>query len=272
MFPPAMSEFKYACPVCGQHIKCDSSQTGTQMECPTCFQKITVPQAPASDDQKLIITGTIAGERPAPTIPEANPYAAPPPKGFSGKAIIFVIVICIVTAVAFVYHGTIFKSAKSPEKPKSSSKPALVAPPANDTNWTLDLGTVIIPDSRAVGRIAGRNFICARAIFQNGYLVLEDRDLTFSIHFGGARIETLAGKSLNITTNATTAARVNLRWKEGDQFMREKLTNDYALRLEFGALTKNHIAGKIYLCTSDPEKSYVAGAFHAEIRKSRPKK
>ncbi len=41
-----MSEFKYACPVCGQHIKCDSSQSGTQMECPTCFQKIVVPQAP----------------------------------------------------------------------------------------------------------------------------------------------------------------------------------------------------------------------------------
>ena len=43
----AMSEFKYACPVCGQHIKCDSSQAGSQMECPTCFQKITVPQAPS---------------------------------------------------------------------------------------------------------------------------------------------------------------------------------------------------------------------------------
>ncbi len=66
----AMSEFKYACPVCGQHIKCDSSQAGSVMECPTCFQKITVPQAPASADQKFIITGTKVGERPVPTIPE----------------------------------------------------------------------------------------------------------------------------------------------------------------------------------------------------------
>ena len=61
-----MSEFKYACPVCGQHIKCDSSQSGTQMECPTCFQKIIVPQAP-TDEQKLILTGTkVGGERPLP--------------------------------------------------------------------------------------------------------------------------------------------------------------------------------------------------------------
>ena len=53
-----MSEFKFACPVCGQHMKCDSSQGGSVMDCPTCFQKITAPQAPASDDQKFILTGT----------------------------------------------------------------------------------------------------------------------------------------------------------------------------------------------------------------------
>ena len=35
------------------------------MECPTCFQKITVPQAPASADPKLIIAGTKVGERAA---------------------------------------------------------------------------------------------------------------------------------------------------------------------------------------------------------------
>jgi DNA-directed RNA polymerase subunit RPC12/RpoP len=52
-FPAAMSEFKYACPVCGQHMKCDSSQSGTVMECPTCFQKITAPQAPATDDAEI---------------------------------------------------------------------------------------------------------------------------------------------------------------------------------------------------------------------------
>ncbi len=63
-----MSEFKYACPVCGQHMMCDSSQAGTVMECPTCFQKITAPHAPASEDQKLILTGTKVGERPVPKV------------------------------------------------------------------------------------------------------------------------------------------------------------------------------------------------------------
>jgi regulation of enolase protein 1 (concanavalin A-like superfamily)/DNA-directed RNA polymerase subunit RPC12/RpoP len=67
-----MSEFKYACPVCGQHIKCDSSQAGTVLECPTCFQKITVPQAPSTDEQKFILTGTKVGARPVPKILEGG--------------------------------------------------------------------------------------------------------------------------------------------------------------------------------------------------------
>src|SRR5882724_13311878 len=105
-----MSEFKYACPVCGQHISCDSSQAGAQMECPTCFQKITVPQAPSSEGQKFIITGTKKGERPAPTNPEANPYASPQAKVFPGALVVVIILLFIGAAVAFVYRGTIFKS------------------------------------------------------------------------------------------------------------------------------------------------------------------
>jgi DNA-directed RNA polymerase subunit RPC12/RpoP len=62
-FGHSMSEFKYACPVCGQHMMCDSSQSGSVMECPTCFQKITVPQAPSSDEQKFILTGSKVSEK-----------------------------------------------------------------------------------------------------------------------------------------------------------------------------------------------------------------
>jgi len=57
----AMSEFKYACPVCGQHIKCDTTQAGTTMECPTCFQKIIVPQAPPRTTRNLFCTARKSG-------------------------------------------------------------------------------------------------------------------------------------------------------------------------------------------------------------------
>ena len=106
-----MSEFKYACPVCGQHIKCDSSQTGTVMECPTCFQKITVPQAPATADSKLIITGTKVGERPIPTASGDSGVATAPEKHFPLAAFVVIVLLCAVVAAAFVFKGKIFKSA-----------------------------------------------------------------------------------------------------------------------------------------------------------------
>ena len=108
-----MSEFKYACPVCGQHMKCDSSQGGTVMECPTCFQKITAPHAPESDDPKFIITGTKIGERPIPAaVADAGmPIAPEPAKKFPVGVIVFVVVVCAAIAVALCCLGEIFKSS-----------------------------------------------------------------------------------------------------------------------------------------------------------------
>ena len=280
-FPAIMSEFKYACPVCGQHIKCDSSQSGSQMVCPTCFQKIIVPQAP-TEEQKFILTGTKVGEdRPVPKTPEPYPYSSPPPaKNFSGVAVVVIILLFIMAAVGFVYHGTIFKKpalqaltppADQTTPPQKKQAPMPAAPPSNDANWMLNLKDVTIPDSLAAGRLEGQDFICQRAVFSNGNLNLHDGDLSFAINFGGAAPEALAGKTIHVSTNATTAARISLHWKDGDQAMRESFTNDYAMLLNFDSIHDNRITGEIYLCTSDKQKSYVAGTFQAEIRKGKPK-
>ena len=281
-----MSEFKYACPVCGQHIKCDSSQSGTVMECPTCFQKITAPQAPKTDDPKFIITGTKVGERPIPAA-VADSGAAPTPipeKSFPGPAIIFIVLFCVAAVGLFAFHGKIFKStggqgapgtspSQKPVKPPPPPKPVVVAPPANDTNWMLDLAAVTIPDSTAAGRVHGRDFICDRAILQGGTLTLRGAtDLGATINFGGVLPEALAGQSINVATNAEKAARVILRWKEDNLSLRENFTNGYALRIEFGLLDNNHLPGKVYLCMPDAEKSYLLGTFTVEVRKPKPKK
>jgi len=275
-----MSEFKYACPVCGQHIRCDSSQAGTQMECPTCFQKIIVPQAPEGE-QTFIIAGTkVAGERPMHKVPDAAP-TLPRTHGFPGAIIVVIILVCIIAAVGFVYHGTIFKKlapqpvaqnnpATQPAPTKKPAPPLLVAPPANDTNWLLNLKGVPIPHSTAAGRINGQDFICQRATLTGGFLSLRDGDFAFNIGFGNASAALLAGKTINVGTNATSAAHIILRWKDGDQTMHESFTNDYAMMLNFGVVTNNRIDGKIYLCTDDDQKSYVAGTFRADIQKRRP--
>jgi len=293
-----MSEFKYACPVCGQHIKCDSSQAGSVMECPTCFQKITVPQAPASKDQKLIITGTKIGERPVPTIPENRLVTAPEKHSPMAAVVALLVLACAAGAAVFVFRGQIFKSsvpvtpsnrvasgsdeesttpATNQPRPRPAPPAPLVAPPANDTNWMLNLEAAAIPNSTAAGRIHGRDFIAERAILQNGTLTLRAGrggtvEFGVMINFGGALPEALAGQSLNITTNADKAAGVMLRWKDDDQQSKVAISNGYALLLNFGQLSGNHLSGKIYLCAPDETKSYIAGTFNADIRRPKPKK
>ncbi len=281
MFSPAMSEFKYACPVCGQHIKCDSSQAGTVMECPTCFQKITVPQAPADDDQKLILTGTKVADKALPNYGLETP-ATPKPAGTSGVAIVLLILFFMGTAAAAIYWATIIhprhRGHPLPGDGTNSpapAQPALVAPVANDTNWTLSLGTNTIPDSTVAGRIHGRDFIVERAVFQNGSLNLRygtrgPTEFGVNIDFQGAHPEELAGKHLNITTNAPKAAPVTLRWKENGEVQKASFDKGYALRIEFGPPVNDRFPGKIYLCTPDAEKSYALGYFIADIRHPRP--
>ncbi len=43
-----MSDFKFGCPVCGQHIKADLAATGRQVNCPSCDARLLIP-APASN-------------------------------------------------------------------------------------------------------------------------------------------------------------------------------------------------------------------------------
>ena len=290
-----MSEFTYACPVCGQHIKCDMSQSGSKMECPTCFQTILAPDVSPMHDPKFVIMGTKVGERPIPTAvtTSGTPTTPTPAKKSPVAAVVLVVFIFAAGAAVFMFRGKIFKSdggqtsrtapeaapAKNhpPQKTQTPAPPSVVALPADDTNWMLNLGAVTMPDSTAAGRVHGQNFNCDRAVLQGGMLTLRvgargAPDFGMVINFSGVPAEALAGQTINVATNADKAAGVTLRWKEGDLSLRENFTNNYAMRLEFGQIADNRMPGKIYLCLPDGQKSYVAGTFNAEIRKPRPPK
>ncbi|MDE3065953.1 MAG: hypothetical protein KGJ60_00235 [Verrucomicrobiota bacterium] len=256
-----MSEFKFACPVCGQHIRCDSSQSGSAMGCPTCFQKIIAPNAPATDASKYILTGTKAGERPSLKMAGQGPAPGPVSRGVPGAVVVVVLLLGIAAAVAFVYHGTLFKPA-----------------PAGDVKWTLNLGAMTIPDAPAAGRIHGTDFTCRRAVLEGGGLTLRQGghgvpDLSVTIYLHAKRSAVLAGQNIRIAANFADAPPVRLRCKEiPPQMKTETFEGGYALRLEFGALAGKRLPGRIYLSTPDPMKSYVAGTFNAEIRQPKPKR
>jgi DNA-directed RNA polymerase subunit RPC12/RpoP len=434
-----MSEFKFVCPACGQHIKCESWRRNSMMECPMCFQRVIVPQAPAGDDVELIIKGSKATKRlvtkPAPNL-GMPPAPRPPAKDSPVAGIAFVILLCAVIAAAFVFGGKIFKSTggpisqtpSAPVGPKSpqlaiciragsfapftdsegnvwlpdqgfadgnmadhspenlqisnTKDPALycserysmtsfsypvpngkytvklhfaenykgitgpgqrvfsfnveghefedfdiwvkaggpnrayietvsvevtdgeldisftsnvqnpeingieiipetaglsvVTPPANDTNWTLNLDAAAIPDSASAGYVHGKVFIPEQAVLDAGTLTLRTAnggppDEGVSIHLHAIRSEDFAGRAVNVKTNSINVPWIDLRWNDGrGQPMKQTVKGGYALRIEFGRLAGNQLPGKIYLCTPDEMKSYVLGTFNAEIRKPKP--
>ena len=279
MFPAvAMSEFKYACPVCGQHMMCDASQGGSVMDCPTCFQKIVAPQAPAPDS-KFVLTGSKFVEKKINVQGLGAPAAVEPPKKFPAALVIALILGFMGATAAVIYWATIIHPRRVAGPPaatnvvsvsKTTEKPAPVAPPANDANWTLTLGTNAIADAPVAGRVHAQDFIVERATFQNGALTLrggtaKQFEFGCAVNFGGAQAESLAGQTLNVMPDAEKAAKITLRWKDASgTVQKENYDSGYAMRLEFGALANNRLPGKIYLCAPDAEKSYLLGTFSAD--------
>src|ERR1051326_243213 len=110
-----MSEFKFACPVCGQHITADSGNSGGQIECPTCFQKIVVPQAPANPDPKFILSAAQVG-KPRPVGAANGEQLGSDHNADKRKSLIatvaLVILICVVGGAAYAFRGKIFRSSR----------------------------------------------------------------------------------------------------------------------------------------------------------------
>lgn len=93
-----MSDLKFNCPSCGQHVQCDIDHAGENIPCPSCAQLIRVPtwgsvvntkppatENPFADESKVSYTTTKEVEQPksneAPTLEEniAGKTTAGPP-------------------------------------------------------------------------------------------------------------------------------------------------------------------------------------------------
>jgi hypothetical protein len=286
----SMSEFKFACPVCGQHITADSTTSGTPLECPTCFRKIVVPQAPASDASKFILSAAQVS-KPRPTPAEAAGPAAPPPPKSSLLPLVAALVgvLCVAGAAAWFWRGKIFPKPAPPSPPAKEHARRTNAPPPpppplvmypvpTNLAWTLDLTNAAIPDGVAVGSLHGRGFRCERAWVQGGLLSLRQGkgrtpDLAVYIHLFAQQGEELSGKTIEIAPDrAPPVPRVEVRWREEGQDKAQKTSynRSYALKLVFGTVANSRLPGRLYLCLPDDEKGFVAGTFDAEIRKPPP--
>lgn len=282
-----MSEFKFACPVCGQHITCASGSSGSSMACPTCFRQLVVPQATAPGAPGLVLTASEVQSRTIPLPGNGGAETSPvvPLNRFPWAALALGLVVCLLAAGAFVFRGKIFHPHRTAERVRTNSTTsapelfvAVRAPVETATNWTLNLAGARIPEAPAAGQVNGRLFGLQRATIKGGALDLRQGpkwppDVGLSVNLFAKEAEDLAGKTVIIEATRTNAPRVVLRWKnEQGQPVTQDFHEGYALRVEFGSLAGKWLPGKIYVAVPDEGKSYAAGTFDAEIRKSSPPK
>ncbi len=273
----AMSEFKFACPVCGQHITTDSGSSGKPIECPTCFRKIVVPQAPASEETKLILSAAeAAGPRPAPSGlgEESGRRPRAPVLQAMARAGLLLVLLGSAGVILWVVLDKTLLADTASRRPPISGVPRINYPVPPDIKWTLALTKAVFPETVAAGRLNGAGFKCEQATLQGGKLTLRQGGhsgapvMGVTIHLFARRSEELSGKTIEITPDRLPPLpRLSLRW-EGDRQQRgkEDISSGYALKLAFRQAAKGRLAGSIYLCLPDPSKSFVAGKFDAEIR------
>lgn len=72
-----MSEFKFACPHCEQHFKCDELMSGREIQCPACNVLIHIPHVPG----RTAHYQPEAGKTWATFVPSGEPQS---PKNFAG--------------------------------------------------------------------------------------------------------------------------------------------------------------------------------------------
>lgn len=268
-----MKEFKFACPFCGQHITAAPGTSGAKIDCPTCFQKLTIPEF--TGDTKLVITAAKAsGPRP---LPDYSDKPAIKRERSRSSLIVVAFILCAAVASAYVFRHQLTSVFRSHQRTNEQSVATNVVHsadrPAILSAWTTNASEIQIPDAPASGMLRGKPFASSRSTLQGGNLTLRQGkgsppELAITVAFPAKHGEDLAGKSVFVSaTQPPPVPRVALRWKnEEGKGETKSFKQGYLLKLSFGQVQGTRMPGKIYLSLPDNDLSFVAGNFDAEIR------
>jgi DNA-directed RNA polymerase subunit RPC12/RpoP len=75
-----MSEFKFNCPRCDQHLKCDEAFSGREIQCPTCNHLIRIPAIPGKTANYVAESGQTWNTFIQPGVPHRPPPGPAKPK------------------------------------------------------------------------------------------------------------------------------------------------------------------------------------------------
>ena len=268
-----MIEFKFACPVCGQHVSATAADSGRQMECPTCFQKMEVPTAP-SGPSNLILRATPIPDRARPNSLLSNPlpgHSGPKhPSGFRKWRILLWALAISATCTLGVPLIRWSERWLSQTKPTESS---VSAPATNGFPWSLGVTNAITLEQPVSGNLHRIPFTPEKVVLQGGVLTFRQGqspipDLALVLVLHAFRGEDLAGKTVVISSDRPAAPSIAVRWQaEKGKPATERYHNGYALKISFGQPAGGRMPGNIWLCLPDPDCGFLAGAFDAEIRR-----
>jgi len=163
----------------------------------------------------------------------------------------------------------------TPASPGSAPGSAAAPVPASGaTGHRLDdLSGVEIPAAPAAGTVHGTAFAVEKATFENGILEIRQgsgffADRSIMIFTFLTDDQSPEGRSFTVKPETGFGSpHIHMSYMiEGEGVPEtEMFTSDYAMRLEFGAISDGRLSGSIYLCVPDDAKSFVIGAFEAEL-------
>jgi hypothetical protein len=142
-----MSEIKFACPQCGQHISGNEQWSGHQIQCPTCATSLTVPGAPPPPASVVSVSNSLVPQPPAAQGPRLSAGATQiarstasgtipirhlaerPPRSSSPllKYAVYAIVLAALGGAGYLYVPSLLSKIQD----SANSKPTQAAPASN---------------------------------------------------------------------------------------------------------------------------------------------
>lgn len=277
-----MSEFKFACPVCGQHITADHSASGSHIECPTCFTKLVVPVSRAGDSKLIYSAARVSAPAAANSLSQHRSRSF-----FLAKIPVGRIFFFLALAAAVGGGGFWWKQNQRTRAEVAQAQAEIALAQEALTNksrlllkcgipWNANPTNVSIPDKPVFGVLNGKKFSLDRATLQGGTLGLRQGeewppDLALNVLLFARRPENLAEKTIYIWPDRPPPVpKLVLRWKEPGTNRTQDIRSGYAMKVIFGTPTNGIMPGGIYISLPEQDLGVIAGTFEAEIRKPAP--
>ncbi len=141
------------------------------------------------------------------------------------------------------------------------------------TAWTMNIPNAGIPDEPVTGMVNNIEFKLDSAVIENGVLILRKGSskhpvLVVEVHNIQQPGEALDGKKFELpNVSGFNTPKVVMKWEDAAKLrMPMRLfDNSFAIKLEFGKMVDGKIHGKVFISVPDGRKSFVTGAFDAEV-------